>query len=49
MSFTDSAAQNLNEGFAIAINIVAKEGQGDAVAEILQGLIALSSVRELCA
>ena len=40
MSFTDSAAQNLNEGFAIAINIVAKEGQGDAVAEILQGLIA---------
>lgn len=31
---------NLNEGFAVAINIVAKEGKGDDVADILQGLIA---------
>lgn len=39
MSYTNPTAKNLNEGFAVAINIVAKEGKGDAVAEILQGLI----------
>ena len=39
MTYTDPAAANLNEGFVVAINIVAKEGQGDAVANILQGLI----------
>lgn len=39
MTYTDSAAANLNAGFVVAINIVAKEGQGDAVANILQGLI----------
>ena len=39
MAYTDSAAANLNEGFVVAINIVAKEGKGDAVANILQGLI----------
>ena len=39
MTYTDPAAANLNEGFVVAINIVAKEGQGDAVADILQGLI----------
>jgi quinol monooxygenase YgiN len=39
MAYTDPAAANLNEGFVVAINIVAKEGQGDAVADILQGLI----------
>ncbi len=40
MPYTDPAATNLNKGFAVAINIVAKEGKGDAVADILQGLIA---------
>lgn len=35
MPYTDPAAANLNTGFAVAINIVAKEGKGDAVAEIL--------------
>ncbi len=40
MTYTDPIASNLNEGFAVAINIVAKEGKGDAVANILQGLIA---------
>lgn len=39
MAYTDAAAANLNEGFVVVINIVAKEGQGDAVANILQGLI----------
>lgn len=40
MSYSDPAAANLNKGFAVAINITAKEGKGDAVANILQGLIA---------
>lgn len=40
MPMTDTPTANLNEGFAVAINIVAKAGKGDAVAEILQGLIA---------
>lgn len=40
MSYTDPAAADLNTGFSVAINIIAKEGKGDAVAEILQGLIA---------
>ena len=39
MSYTNSTASNLNHGFAAAINIVAKEGKGDALAEILRGLI----------
>ncbi len=39
MTSIHAAAENLNEGFVVAINIVAKEGKGDAVAEILQGLI----------
>ena len=39
MTYTDPAAANHNEGFVVAINIVAKEGKGDAVANILQGLI----------
>lgn len=46
MSYTDPAATNLNTGFAVAINIVAKEGKGDAVAEILQGLIAPTMAEE---
>lgn len=39
MPYTNSAASNLNHGFTVAINIVAKEGKGDAMAEILRGLI----------
>ncbi|WP_404426684.1 putative quinol monooxygenase [Thalassospira australica] len=39
MPYNDSIASNLNNGFAVAINIIAKEGKGDAVAAILQGLI----------
>jgi quinol monooxygenase YgiN len=39
MSYSDPAAANLNEGFAVIINITAKEGKGDAIAAILQGLI----------
>ncbi|MBL1437002.1 MAG: antibiotic biosynthesis monooxygenase [Rhodobacteraceae bacterium] len=46
MPYTDPAAANLNAGFAVAINIVAKEGKGDAVAEILQGLIAPTMAEE---
>jgi len=40
MPYSESTASNLNEGFAVAINIMAKEGKGDAIADILQGLIA---------
>ena len=31
--------RDLNEGFVVAITITAKTGEGDAVAEILEGLI----------
>ncbi len=34
----NSAAQNLNKGFAVMVRITAKEGEGDAVAAILQSL-----------
>ncbi len=40
MSYLDPAAANLNAGFVVAINLVAKEGEGDAVASILQRLVA---------
>lgn len=46
MTYTDPAAANLNEGFAVAINITAKEGKGDALAKILQGLIAPTMAEE---
>lgn len=36
-SFTPS---DLNEGFVVAIDIVAKEGEADAVAALLDGLVA---------
>lgn len=32
------AAENLNKGFAVMVRITAKEGEADAVAEILQNL-----------
>ena len=39
MTYIDSAAANLNSGFVVAIHLVAKEGEGDAVASILQQLV----------
>lgn len=38
--YPDPAAANLNKGFVVAINIVAKDGEADAVADILERLIA---------
>ena len=40
MPNTGFTAAELNDGFVVAINIVAKPGQAEAVAEILQGLVA---------
>jgi quinol monooxygenase YgiN len=40
MTYIDPVASDLNVGFVVAINIVAKEGEGDAVADILQSLVA---------
>jgi len=37
--YPETAAANLNDGFVVAINIVAKEGEADAVADILERLI----------
>lgn len=39
MPYVDPFAAGLNKGFAVAINIVAKEGKGDEVARILEDLI----------
>ncbi|MDA8586921.1 antibiotic biosynthesis monooxygenase [Rhodobacteraceae bacterium] len=44
--YSDPAAANLNDGFVVAINIVAKEGEADAVAEILERLIAPTMAEE---
>ena len=44
--YPDSAAVNLNEGFVVAINIVAKDGEADAVADILERLIAPTMAEE---
>jgi quinol monooxygenase YgiN len=38
--YSDPAALNLNEGFVVAINIVAKDGEAENVARILERLIA---------
>jgi len=40
MHSTALTIQDLNDGFVVAINIEAKEGQSDAVAAILESLIA---------
>lgn len=40
MTYVDPIAANLNAGFVVAIHLVAKEGEGDAVADILQRLVA---------
>lgn len=45
-NFSDPVAANLNDGFVVAINIVAKEGEADAVADILQALIAPTMAEE---
>ena len=45
-NFSDPVAANLNDGFVVAINIVAKEGEADAVADILQRLIAPTMAEE---
>ena len=36
------AAANLNEGFVVMVRITAKEGEGDAIAAILQSLVSPS-------
>jgi quinol monooxygenase YgiN len=40
VTYTDPVAADLNVGFVVAIKIVAKEGEADAVANILKQLIA---------
>lgn len=40
MSETKYTPGDLNEGFVVAINIEAKENEGEAVAAILEGLVA---------
>ncbi|MEQ9346743.1 MAG: putative quinol monooxygenase [Thalassospira sp.] len=37
--YKDAVAANLNDGFVVAINIVAKDGEADAVADILESLV----------
>lgn len=44
--YPDPAAANMNDGFVVAINIVAKDGEADAVAEILERLIAPTMAEE---
>ncbi len=39
MPYVDPVAASLNVGFAVAVNIIAKDGRGDEVARILEGLI----------
>ena len=40
MTYTDPAAIDLNTGFVVAIQLVAKDGEAEAVAAILQYLVA---------
>ncbi len=40
MTYINPVAAGLNDGFVVAINIVAKDGEADAVADILQRLVA---------
>jgi quinol monooxygenase YgiN len=37
--YDDPAAANLNTGFVVSVRIIAKEGEADAVAAILQSLV----------
>lgn len=38
-AYADAAAANLNEGFVVAVRIVAKDGEAEAVADILESLV----------
>lgn len=38
-AYDDLAAANLNTGFVVSVRIIAKEGEADAVADILQSLV----------
>ena len=38
-AYDDPAALNLNAGFVVLVRIIAKEGEADAIAEILQSLV----------
>jgi quinol monooxygenase YgiN len=38
-AYDDPAAANLNAGFVVLVRITAKEGEADAVADILQSLV----------
>ncbi len=40
MIYSNPSAAYLNEGFVVAVNIVAKDGEADAVADILKRLVA---------
>jgi quinol monooxygenase YgiN len=44
--YPEASAANLNDGFVVAINIVAKKGEADAVADILERLIAPTMAEE---
>ena len=46
VNYPDPVAANLNDGFVVAINIVANDGEADAVAEILERLIAPTMAEE---
>ncbi len=39
MVYDTPEAKNLNQGFVVAISIEARDGEGDAVAEILEQLV----------
>lgn len=43
---TDNISNLLNEGFVVAIRIQAKEGEADAMAEILNNLVAPTMAEE---
>jgi len=44
--YSDPAAANLNDGFVVAISIVAKDGEADAVADILKRLVVPTMAEE---
>ena len=46
MTYQVSTAANLNDGFVVAINIEAKDGKADVVADILERLIARTMAEE---
>ncbi len=37
--YVDPSAANLNSGFVVSVRIVAKDGEAEAVADILEGLV----------